>query len=72
MDMNQMLAYVANLKKQGYTPQAAMNLLMQQHPELQSAMMQMQNMSQGKNPQEFVSQLCKQNGIDYDNIMKMF
>ena len=72
MDMNQMLTQVANLKRQGYTPQAAMNLLVQQYPELNTAMVQMKNMSQGRNPQDFVSQLCKQNGIDYDSIMRMF
>lgn len=71
-DMNAMLAYAAQLKRQGYTPQQAMDLLMQQNPELQTALAQMKNMAQGHSPQEFVSQLCRQNGIDYNNILRMF
>ena len=71
-DMNALLAYAASLKKQGFTPQMAMNMLMQQNPELQTAMMQMQNMAQGRPMDEVAKQLCRQNGIDYDNIMRLF
>lgn len=71
-DMNSMLAYVANLKKQGFTPQMAMDMLMQQNPQLRTTMTQMQNMSQGRPMSEVARQLCKQNGIDYDNIMRLF
>ena len=47
-------------------------MMLQQNPELRTTLTQMQNMAQGRSPQQFVSQLCKQNGIDYDSIMKMF
>ena len=71
-DMNSMLAYAASLKKQGFTPQMAMSMLMQQNPELQTAMIQMQNMAQGRPMNEVAKQLCQQNGIDYDSIVRMF
>lgn len=71
-DLNEMLAYAAQLKKQGFTPQMAMDILAKQNPELQTAMVQLKNMSQGRPMNEVVSQLCRQNGIDYDSILKMF
>ena len=70
-DMNSMLAYVSQLKKQGFTPQMAMDMLMQQNPQLRTTMTQMQNMSQGRPMSEVARQLCQQNGIDYDNIMRL-
>ena len=71
-DMNSIIAYVANLKKQGFTPQMAMDMLIQQNPQLQTTMTQMQNMAQGRPMSEVARQLCNQNGIDYDNIMRLF
>ena len=71
-DMNALLAYAAQLKKQGFTPEMAMNMLMQQNPQLKTTMAQLQNMSQGRPINEVAKQLCQQRGIDYDNIMRLF
>jgi len=71
-DFNAFVAQVSRLKRQGFTPQAVMNMMLQQNPQLQTALTQMKNMSQGRSPQEFVAQLCRQQGIDFDGIMKNF
>lgn len=58
---------VVNQIKQFGNPQAAMNILAQQNPNIKKAM----DMCQGKNPQQVFEQMCKQNGMDLGQIAKM-
>nr|DAI54708.1 MAG TPA: hypothetical protein [Caudoviricetes sp.] len=51
---------VINQIKQNGNPQAAINAMAQQNPNVKKAM----EMCQGKNPQQVFEQMCRQNGID--------
>ena len=63
-NINANIQQIMALKKQGKTPQAVMQMLMQQNPQLKQTMEQMKNMANGRNPREFIMQLAKQNGAD--------
>ncbi len=74
-DINQALQSVFAMKNAGRNPQAVMQLLIQQNPQIQNTLATLQNMAQGKNPKEFFSQLARQNGVNEQNmaqIMAMF
>ena len=58
-------------KQKGMQPQQVMQMLMQQNPQLNQLMTQFQNMSQGRNPRDFVIQFAQQNGIDAQTIQAM-
>lgn len=58
---------VVNQIKQLGNPQAAMNILAQQNPNIKKAM----DMCLGKNPQQVFEQMCQQNGMDLGQIAKM-
>lgn len=58
---------VVNQIKQFGNPQAAMNILAQQNPNIKKAM----DMCLGKNPQQVFEQMCRQNGMDLGQIAKM-
>lgn len=58
---------VVNQIKQLGNPQAAMNILAQQNPNIKKAM----DMCLGKNPQQVFEQMCRQNGMDLGQIAKM-
>ena len=62
--INGQISAIMSLKQQGATPQAVMQMLVQQNPNIQQYMQTLQNMAQGKNPQEFLTQLAKQNGVN--------
>lgn len=47
-------------------PQAAINMLAQQNPQ----MAQVMNLVGGRNPQEVFYELCKQKGVNPDDILK--
>nr|DAR04571.1 MAG TPA: hypothetical protein [Bacteriophage sp.] len=51
---------IINQIKQNGNPQAAINAMAQQNPNVKKAM----EMCQGKNPQQVFEQMCRQNGID--------
>ena len=63
-NINANIQQIMALKKQGNSPQAVMQMLMQQNPQLQQTLTQMKNMANGRNPRDFVMQLAKQNGAD--------
>lgn len=70
-NINSVLEYIFSLKQRGYTPQQAMNMLMQQNPNFQSNAQILKNMSNGRNPQEFIVQMAKQGGISEQNIQNI-
>lgn len=51
---------IINQIKQNGNPQAAINAIAQQNPNVKKAM----DMCQGKNSQQVFEQMCRQNGID--------
>lgn len=74
-DVNQVLQSIFQMKKSGQNPQAIMQMMMQQNPQFQQQIAMLKNMSQGKSPKEFFTQLAKQNGVSEENInqiMQMF
>lgn len=57
--MAQAINIINQIKRNG-NPQAAINAMAQQNPNVKKAM----EMCQGKNPQQVFEQMCRQNGID--------
>ena len=51
---------VVNQIRQTGNPQAALNVMAQQNPNIKKAM----DMCQGKNPEQVFKQMCQQNGMD--------
>lgn len=70
-NVNNFISQIMALKQQGQTPQAVMQMLMQNNPNYQQTVQKLQNMSQGKNPQEFLMQLARQNGVNQENLQAM-
>lgn len=70
-DINSVISQIMTLKQQGATPQAVMQMMMQQNPQMQMAQTRLKNMANGRNPQEFVMQLAKQNGISQENLQAL-
>lgn len=71
-NINGALNEILRLKRQGLTPNAVMNMMLQQNPQLQTTLQQMQNMAQGRSPRDFVMQLARQNGVDLTEFMQQF
>jgi hypothetical protein len=69
-NINQALQYVFNARNQGIAPQQFVQTLMQNNPYYQQNLSRLQNMAKGRTPQEFLSQLAKQQGLD-DNSINM-
>lgn len=70
-NINNVISQIMALKKQGMTPQAVAQMMFHQNPQLQMYQTQLKNMSNGKNPQEFVMQLARQNGVTEENLQGM-
>ena len=62
--LNSVLQNIAMAKKQGKNPKMIMNMIMQQNPQMQQTLTQLQNMVGNRNPKEFIMQLAKQNGVE--------
>ena len=62
-DINQTLQGLLALKNAGRNPQQITQLLIRQNPQIQQAMIVLNNMSQGKDTRQFLSQLARQNGL---------
>lgn len=67
-DINQYIQSIFQMKNAGQNPQAIMQMLFSQNPQLNNLATQMKNMAQGRSPKEFVLQLAKQNGVNEQNI----
>lgn len=68
---NAIISQIMSFKQQGMTPQAVAQMMFQQNPQLKMYQTQLQNMAGGKNPQEFVMQLARQNGVSQENLQAM-
>ena len=67
-DVNQALQNIIAMKNSGKNPQAILQILMQQNPQVGQLMTQFRNMSNGKNPKDFITQMARQNGLSEQNI----
>ncbi len=70
-DINFTIQNLINLKNKGGNPQQILQMLMAQNPQAQEIFARLQNMAHGRNPQEFLTQLAKQNGVSEQNIRAM-
>lgn len=57
--MMQAMSVVNQIRQTG-NPQAAINAMAQQNPNIKKAM----DMCKGKNPEQIFKQMCQQNGMD--------
>ena len=74
-DVNQALQSIFQMKNAGQNPQALLQMMLQQNPQMQQQMAILKNMAQGKSPKEFFTQLARQNGVSEQNmqqLMQMF
>lgn len=53
-------------------PQAMFQQMIQGNPQLSSVLSQIQNSTQGSNPQTVAMQLAQQRGISQDQVMNMY
>ena len=67
-DINTTLQNIFAMKNAGRNPQQLLQMMLQQNPQMQQLMVTMQNMAKGKTPQEFFTQLAKQNGVNEQNM----
>ena len=70
-DINQTIQGIISLKNSGRNPQAIMQMMMQQNPQIQQMLTRLQNMAQGKNPKDFIMQLARQNGVNEQNLQEL-
>lgn len=67
-DINSRIQAIMQLKQKGFTPQSAMQMLIQRNPNYQIAMQRINNMTQGRDMKSFVMQLARQNGVNEQNL----
>lgn len=67
-DINYVIQNIIQLKNSGGNPQAILQMMMQNNPQMQQYMAMFKNMANGKSPQEFITQLAKQNGVNEQNM----
>ena len=67
-DVNQALQNIIAMKNSGKNPQAILQMLMQQNPQVSQLMTQFRNMSNGQNPRDFITQMARQQGWSEQNI----
>ena len=70
-DVNQTLQQLFQMKNAGQNPQAIMQMLIQRNPQYSQMLTQIRNMSQGRNPRDFVMQLARQNGVSEQNMAQL-
>ena len=59
---------VLSMANSGRSPKDIMNMYFRSNPQFNQMMTQLQNMAQGRTPQEFITQIAKQNGVDQATI----
>jgi hypothetical protein len=70
-DVNNALQGIFQMMNAGRDPRQIMQLMLQQNPQMQQAMATLQNMAQGKSPQEFITQLARQKGVSEQNMAQI-
>ena len=67
-NLNQNIDAIINMANARKNPQQIMQMLIQQNPQVKQMMTQIQNMANGRTPQEFITQLAQQNGVSQNKI----
>ncbi len=67
-DINQTIENIVALYDSGGNPQQVMQTMMQKNNQVSQMKTQLQNMAQGRNPNEFLLQLARQNGVSEKNL----
>lgn len=62
MDINDFIQQAAQAQKRGVDPNAIMAQMIQKNPNIRILQQRVENMAQGRTPQEFIMQLARQNG----------
>ena len=70
-DVNQALQNIFAMKNAGRNPQQILQVMLQKNPQMQQQLSVLKNMANGKNPQEFFSQLARQNGVSEQNMAQL-
>lgn len=70
-DINERIQAIMALKTQGKDPNQLIQMIIQRNPQAKLAMQRLNNMSNGKSPQEFLMQLARQNGVNEQNIQAL-
>lgn len=71
MDINQTLERLIALHDGGGNPQQMMQSMFTNNQQVNQMKTQLQNMSQGRNPKEFIMQLAKQYGASEQNLQNL-
>lgn len=67
-NINQTIENIIALYERGGNPQQIMQNMMQKNSQIGQFQTQLQNMAQGRTPQEFLMQLARQNGVSEKNL----
>ena len=67
-DINQLVEMIYKLKNQGKNPNEVYQMLINKNPNYNMALTRYQNMSQGRNPKQFLSQIALQNGATEETL----
>lgn len=67
-DINAIIQNIAQAKQMGKNPQAIMQMMFQQNPNLQNQLQVIKNMANGRNPKEFLTDLAKQHGANEQSL----
>lgn len=67
-DINQLVKMIYELKNQGKNPNEVYQMLINKNPNYNMALTRYQNMSQGRNPKQFLSQIALQNGATEETL----
>ena len=70
MPMNPMQLF--QMLQGSQNPQQMFQQMLQQNPQMSSALSQIQNSTQGANPRDVAMQLAKQRGMSEQQVMNMF
>ena len=70
MPMNPMQLF--QMLQNSQNPQQMFQQMLQQNPQMSSALSQIQNSTQGANPRDVAMQLARQRGMSEQEVMNMF
>lgn len=70
-NINYVIEQIIAMYDKGANPKQFMQSMMQQTPQMGQMQSQLQNMAQGRSPQEFILQIARQNGVSDKNVQEL-
>lgn len=70
-DINARIENIIKFYNMGGNPQQLMQNMMMQNSNIGQMKTQIQNMSQGRTPKDFIVQMARQNGVTEQNIQEL-